>query len=92
MTKTEQTIKDILKKILKLKEETYKNLTENDILFEIKNNEIVPINFTIDSLDVLDISIIIEQTYGLDDIPMEDLLLFTTIKNLANYVDSHKKG
>lgn len=92
MTKTEQTIKDILKKILKLKEETYKKLTEDDILFEIKNDKIVPIKFAIDSLDILDVSTIIEQTYDLDEIPMENLLLFTTIKNLANYVDSHKKG
>ena len=42
-----------------------------------------------DSLDAVEIILVVEEAYGLD-IPDEDAEKFETVKDLVEYVDSHK--
>lgn len=88
MTALEEKIRAALMKKLRIKEEDVAGTDENSPLFEGSVEEGQP-TFHLDSLDSLELVVMIEKEWGID-VPTEDMKKLTTIKNIAIYIEEHK--
>lgn len=84
MTKLEQQIYDKLIERLNIAPDDIAGVDENSPLFEGDNNG--KPSFNLDSLDSLELVFLIETEFGIE-VPTEDMRRFTTIKEVAKYVE-----
>ena len=84
MTKLEQQIYDKLIERLNIAPDDIAGVDENSPLFE-GDNKGKP-SFNLDSLDSLELVFLIETEFGIE-VPTEDMRRFTTIKEVAKYVE-----
>jgi acyl carrier protein len=88
MTKLEQQIYDKLIERLNIAPDDIAGVDENSPLFEGDNNG--KPSFNLDSLDSLELVFLIETEFGIE-VPTEDMRRFTTIKEVAKYVEERLK-
>lgn len=88
MTKLEQQIYDKLIERLNIAPDDIAGVDENSSLFEGDNNG--EPSFNLDSLDSLELVFLIETEFGIE-VPTEDMRRFTTIKEVAKYVEERLK-
>ena len=84
MTELEAKVFDELFKTMDLKKEDFPNFTENDPIFVNDNNGGVGLN--LDSIDSLEMLIMIEKEWNLPEIEGEDVRKLRTVKSIAEYI------
>lgn len=87
MTPLEQKVYDKIVKTMDLDVSELEGVDENSPLFgEVKEGE--P-SFGLDSIDSLELVVMIESTWGLGEIPSEEMAKLRTVKAIADYVTEH---
>ena len=84
MTELEAKVFDELFKTMDLKKEDFPNFTENDTIFVNDNNGGVGLD--LDSIDSLEMLIMIEKEWNLPEIEGEDVRKLRTVKSIAEYI------
>lgn len=90
MTKLEQKVFEKMIETLDLNAEELKGVDENSPIFEGENNGVPSMN--LDSIDSLELVVMIEKEWGLGEIKGEDMKKLTTIKAIADYIKEHSEG
>lgn len=90
MTKLEQKVFEKMIETLDLNADELKGVDENSPIFEGENNGVPSMN--LDSIDSLELVVMIEKEWGLGEISGEDMKKLTTIKAIADYIKEHSEG
>jgi len=98
MTNLEQEIYQQLLKQLDLDEAELEGVDENSLLFAsdvkkaIEAGEETGAAFNLDSIDALELVVMLEQHWQLEEIPANDIADFTSIKKIAAYLQAQGKA
>ncbi|MBR4696022.1 MAG: acyl carrier protein [Selenomonadaceae bacterium] len=91
MTQLEEKVYRELIKTMALDESALGGFDENSPIFGDPQPGQVSMN--LDSVDSLELLVMIEKEWGLPEIPIEDMTRLTTVKEIAAYVTEHlQKG
>lgn len=90
MTTLEQKIFEKMIETLDLNADELKGVDENSPIFEGENNGVPSMN--LDSIDSLELVVMIEKEWGLGEISGDDMKKLTTIKAIADYIKEHSEG
>lgn len=87
MTALEEKVYKKLVETLEVDKSLLEGFDENSTIF----GEAEPgqVSMGLDSIDSLEMLVMIEETWGLEEISGEDMTKLTTIKEIANYIESH---
>lgn len=98
MTNLENEIYQRLLKQLDLDEAELEGVDENSLLFAsdvkkaIEAGEYSGTAFNLDSIDALELVVMLEQHWQLGEIPANDIAEFTSIKQIAAYLQAQGKA
>lgn len=90
MTKLEEKVFEKMIETLDLNAAELKGVDENSPIFEGDNNGAPSMN--LDSIDSLELVVMIEKEWGLGEISGEDMKKLTTIKAIADYIKTHAEN
>lgn len=90
MTKLEQKVFEKMIETMDLNAAELKDIDENSPIFE-GDNEGKP-SMNLDSIDSLELVVMIEKEWGLGEISGEDMKKMTTIKAIADYIKAHAEN
>ena len=90
MTKLEQKVFEKMIETLDLNAEELKGVDENSPIFEGDSEGKVSI--ILDSIDSLELVVMIEKEWGLGEISGEDMKKMRTIKAIADYIKEHSEN
>ena len=90
MTKLEQKVFEKMVETLDLNAAELKGVDENSPIFEGDNDGKPSMN--LDSIDSLELVVMIEKEWGLGEISGEDMKKMTTIKAIADYIKEHSES
>jgi len=90
LTTLEQKIFEKMIETLDLNADELKGVDENSPIFEGENNGVPSMN--LDSIDSLELVVMIEKEWGLGEISGDDMKKLTTIKAIADYIKEHSEG
>ena len=90
MTKLEQKVFEKMIETLDLNAEELKGVDENSPIFEGDGEGKVSMN--LDSIDSLELVVMIEKEWGLGEISGEDMKKMRTIKAIADYIKEHSEN
>ena len=87
MTPLEEKVYRKIVKKMDVDESTLEGFDENSPLFGEANPGEVSMN--LDSIDILELVILIEKEWGISEIADEDVTKLVTVKGIADYVAEH---
>ena len=90
MTKLEQKVFEKMIETLDLNAEELKGVDENSPIFEGDSEGKVSI--ILDSIDSLELVVMIEKEWGLGEISGEDMKKLRTVKAIADYIKEHSEN
>ena len=90
MTKLEQKVFEKMIETLDLNAAELKGVDENSPIFEGENNDVPSMN--LDSIDSLELVVMIEKEWRLGEISGDDMKKLTTIKAIADYIKEHSES
>ena len=88
MTKLEQTVMDKLVEKMDIDTSNLEAFDENSPIFASQTED-GEASMDLDSIDALELAVMIEREWGLKEISAEDMLTFRTVKAIASYIESH---
>lgn len=90
MTNLEKKVYDKIVETMEVDTSELEGFDENSPLFEGDTEGQVSMN--LDSIDALELVVMIEKEWGLNEIQSEDMLKFATIKDIADYIVAHAEN
>ena len=91
MTKLEKKVYNKMIETMDLDESELEGFDENSPIFEGDNEE-GKISMNLDSIDSLELIVMIEKEWGLGEIDGEDMKELRTIKAIADYIKKHSES
>ncbi len=89
MTALEQKVYDKIVETMDLDSAELDGVDENSPIFE-GDNEGAKASLNLDSIDALELTVMIEKEWGLKEIPGEEMQKMRTIKAIADYIAAHQ--
>lgn len=89
MTQLEEQVYRKIIETMDVDESSLTGFDENSPLFD--EAEPGGVSMGLDSIDSLELLVMIEKEWKLGEIPGEDMLKLTTVKNIADYIQSRLK-
>ncbi len=89
MTALEQKVYDKIVETMDLDPAELAGVDENSPIFE-GDNEGAQASLNLDSIDALELTVMIEKEWGLKEIPSEEMQKMRTIKTIADYITAHQ--
>ncbi len=90
MTELEKKVYNKMIETMDLDESELEGFDENSPIFEGDNNGSVSMN--LDSIDSLELVVMIEKEWGLGEIDGEDMKKMRTVKAIADYIKEHSEN
>ena len=90
MTELEKKVYDKMIETMDLDESELEGFDENSPIFEGDNEGKVSMN--LDSIDSLELVVMIEKEWGLGEIDGEDMKGLRTVKAIADYIKEHSES